>query len=58
MKDDSLKLKLEKAQIPSNCTFLQTKKTNPEMFLSFPGSSVYMIVRCKAFKRAVLPQLH
>ena len=55
MKDDSLKLKLEEAQIPSNCTFLQTKKTNPEMFLSFPGSSVYMIVRCKAFKRAVLP---
>ena len=25
MKDDNLKLKLEEAKIPSNCTFLQTK---------------------------------
>ena len=36
MKDDNLKLKLEEAQIPSNCTFLQTKKTNSEIFSVIP----------------------
>ena len=36
MKDDNLKLKLEEAQIPSNSTFLQTKKTNPEISSVIP----------------------
>ena len=31
-----MKLKLEEAKIPSNCTFLQTKKTNPEIFSVIP----------------------
>ena len=58
MKDDNLKLKLEEARIPSNCTFLQTKKTSPEIFQSFLSSSTHMIVRCKASKRAMFHQLH
>ena len=58
MKDDNLKLKLEEAKITSNCTFLQTKKTNPEIFRSFLASSVHMIVRCKVSKRPMLHQLH
>ena len=58
MKDDNLKLKLEEVRIPSNCTFLQTKKTSPEIFQSFLSSSTHMIVRCKASKRAMFHQLH
>ena len=32
IKDDNLKLKLEEVKIPSNCIFLRTKKSNPDIF--------------------------
>ena len=38
---DSLKLKLEEAQIPSNYTFLQTKKTNPKKIFGHSSAPVY-----------------
>ena len=36
IKDDNLKLQLEEVKIPSNCIFLQTKKTNPDIFSVIP----------------------
>ena len=32
IKDDNLKLKLGEVKIPSNCIFLRTKKSNPDIF--------------------------
>ena len=36
LKEDSFKRKLEAGKLPSNCTYLTTKLTNPEIFKNLP----------------------